>query len=172
MNTFIALLRGINVGGNNKLPMKQLKSMLENHGFLNVQTYIQSGNVVFDSTQSNFNLSELIEENFHFKPDVMILQPLQLFDSIRNCPFSTKEGKQLHYYFCESKPKPDIEKMNGIKKESESFAIVDRVFYLYAPEGMGRSKLAQRAEALLGVSCTARNLNTVLKLQEMIKLKN
>lgn len=169
MHTYIALLRGINVGGRNKIPMKELKALLEEHHLMNVQTYIQTGNVVFECKKFDLNLSEILETKFGFKPSVMILQPLQLLESIKNCPFSVDEGKQLHYYFCESKPCPDIEKMNALKKESESFEIIGNVFYLYAPEGIGRSKLAERAEKLLGVSCTARNLNTVLKLKAMLE---
>ena len=169
MSSYIALLRGINVGGKNKLPMKDLKCLLEKNGMLNVRTYIQTGNIVFDCDEPISNLDELIESEFGFKPNVMFVQPLQFLKSIENCPFVADEGKQLHYYFCQSPPTPNLEKMTALKKQSEAFEIIDQVFYLHAPEGIGRSKLAERAEKLLGVRCTARNYNTVLKIKDMIE---
>ncbi|BCE03407.1 DUF1697 domain-containing protein [Marinicellulosiphila megalodicopiae] len=88
MNTTIALLRGINVGGKNKLPMKDLKTLLTQHGLHNIQTYIQSGNVVFDCEHYQLDMGKIIEAEFGFCPDVMILSKAQLLTSIQNCPFT------------------------------------------------------------------------------------
>ncbi|BCE03736.1 DUF1697 domain-containing protein [Marinicellulosiphila megalodicopiae] len=175
MNTYIALLRGINVGGKNKLPMKELKALLTKHGLHDIQTYIQSGNVVFSCEHFDLDMGKLIEAEFGFCPDVMMLTKDQLLTSIKNCPFTADEGKQLHYYFCKTQPQISkqalTEILDEIKKPSESYQLINDVFYLYAPEGIGRSKLAERVEKKLKVSCTARNQNTILQLQLMLKEK-
>ena len=168
MQTYIALLRGINVGGKNKLPMQELKLLLEKNGLFNVQTYIQTGNILFESNNFDCDLSQIINSSFGFKPDVLILTKTEFLSSIDNCPFSVDEGKLLHYYFCKTAPDADLDKMHHLQKDNEDFVIIGNVFYLYAPDGIGRSKLAKQAEKLLRVSCTARNLNTVLKLKNML----
>ena len=80
-----------------------------------------------------------------------------------------KAGKELHLYFLVSRPKkPDLDRLDAVKARSERFALKDTVFYLYAPDGIGRSKLAAAVERSLGVAATARNWNTVEKLLEMV----
>ena len=171
MDTFVALFRGINVGGNNIMPMKELASLMTEYGYTNVKTYIQSGNVVFNSKhQPHSEIGELVEKKFGFKPEVLILSKSDLIQAIENNPYSPKEGKFCHMFFCKSFPeKADIPRLRELKTDSEQFCIKGSVFYLHAPDGIGRSKLAAKAEACLGVSATGRNLNTVNKLSEMLK---
>lgn len=175
MNTHIALFRGINVGGKNILPMKEIVGILEGMGCEKVKTYIQSGNVVFKSKKRQTNtmgdeISAQILKHHGFEPKVLLLEISELHDAIENNPFNTEDGKALHFAFLESHPKhPDLERLKAVKSNSEEFKLHKKVFYLYAPEGIGRSKLAAKVEQSLGVSVTGRNWNTVSKLISMVK---
>lgn len=170
MNRYIALLRGINVGGKNLLPMAELVAILEMIGYQNICTYIQSGNAVFSSRKNPgaddaLEISREIHRKIGFEPKVMLLSAQQLQDAVNLNPFPTADGKALHFFFLESLPeKPDIEKLQSLKTESEQFLLDGKVFYLFAPDGVGRSKLAAGAEKAIGVPLTARNWNTVQKL--------
>lgn len=174
MNTYIVLFRGINVGGKNILPMKELKNTLETIGFMGVRTYIQSGNVILESDQNNAKaiaseIAGAVMSAYRFKPNVIVLTAAELQNSVKRNPFSTSDGKALHFYFLESPPKePNLEMLMKLKADSEKYEITDNVFYLFAPDGIGRSKLAANVEKCLGVPVTARNWNTVNKLLSMI----
>lgn len=169
MKTYIALFRGINVGGNNILPMKELKFLLEAASFQRVRTYIQSGNVVFESKDPPENVGGLIKERFGFEPRVLLMEKQAFLNSLAGNPYSAPKGNQIHFYFCQTVPHPDTEKLDSLKAESEEYLIKDQVLYLYAPDGIGRSKLAAGMEKLLGVPATGRNLNTINKLVEMLE---
>jgi uncharacterized protein (DUF1697 family) len=174
MNTYIALFRGINVGGNNILPMNELKACLTELGFENIQTYIQSGNVVFDTGLPEkkikaAKISEKIEQEKGFYPKVIVLNKADFKKAFAENDFDSSDGRLLHLFFYDTRPtKPNLETLEKFKKESECYAFGDKAFYLYAPEGIGRSKLAAGVEKALGVSVTARNWNTVTKLMAMI----
>jgi uncharacterized protein (DUF1697 family) len=175
MTTYIALFRGINVGGKNKLPMKDLVATLENIGCREVATYIQSGNAVFQSEEQDaLLLSETIEaaikERHGFEPRVLLLASEEMERAMRSNPFpeAESEPKTLHLYFLAAPPEnPDLDALEGIKGDRERFVLGDGVFYLHAPDGIGRSKLAASIEKLLGVPVTARNWRTVRKVMEM-----
>jgi uncharacterized protein (DUF1697 family) len=175
MNTFIALFRGINVGGNNILPMRDLVKVLEGLGLENVKTYIQSGNVVFQSVNTNaFELSQeisaTIEITHGFAPQVLLLGMKELQDAIASNPFpeGEREPKTLHLFFLDSIPQnPDLETLESIKTDSEQFELINKVFYLHAPDGIGRSKLAAKVEKAVGVAATARNWRTVREVMSM-----
>ncbi len=174
VNTYIALFRGINVGGNNMLPMGGLVEILERLGCENVKTYIQSGNAVFHTKKNNTKtiaeeISSKIHESHGFKPKILLLRISEMEEAVENNPFKTAEGKALHFFFLESTPeKPDLAGLTAVKSKTEEFALKTKVFYLYAPDGAGRSKLAARVEQSLAVPVTARNWNTVSKLFEMV----
>ena len=175
MKTYIALFRGINVGGNNKLPMKELVAVLEGLGLQNIRTYIQSGNVVFESTIQNLDqladrMAAAIRKSHGFEPRVLLLDAAKLEKAIKDNPFPEGEaaGNTLHFNFLsEVPPKPDLAGIEKIRAVTERFKLKGDVFYLYAPDGIGRSKLALGMERLLGVPMTGRNWNTVSKLKEM-----
>ena len=177
MRTFVALFRGINVGGKNKLPMKDLVSLMENTGLKNVRTYIQSGNVVFQTADSMVpDLDKKIQDSIlgrhGLSLGLVILDKNEVDRSVSENPFpeAASEPKSVHLTFLSALPtNPDIEALERIRVPSERFALHEKVFYLHAPEGIGRSKLAAKIEKALGVSCTSRNWRTVLKLQEMIR---
>lgn len=177
MKIYIALFRGINVGGNHILPMKELRNVLENLGLNNVQIYIQTGNVVFESDSDDLNelsesLSRAILKSHGFEPNVMVLTREDFIQAMTQNPFPEGEAdpKTLHLSFLKEKPvSPELDKLNSLKAESEKFKLTGRVFYLHAPDGIGRSKLAAKAERLLGVPATARNWRTVSKIAEMLE---
>jgi uncharacterized protein (DUF1697 family) len=177
MKTYIALFRGINVGGNNILPMKELVAILENIGLNKVKTYIQSGNVVFQSQAEDAprlakKISAEVKTNRGFEPRVLLLELPEMEQALKSNPFPEAESEPntLHVNFLVSVPaNPDLKTLESIKKENERFNLKDKVFYLHAPEGIGRSKLAASAEKLLGVAMTGRNWRTVCKIVAMVK---
>ncbi|MCX4528729.1 MULTISPECIES: DUF1697 domain-containing protein [unclassified Streptomyces] len=177
---FAALLRGINVGGSKKVPMADLRQVLEGLGHGDVQTYLQSGNAVFSTTEAEPDpvtlareLEAAIEARFGFKVACLVVDGAYLRAVAAACPFPAAEleGKQLHATFLSEQP--GEERFAGIDGPSylpEEYRIGDRVLYLYAPNGMGRSKLGEvlaRPALLKGIDATTRNWNTVVKLVEL-----
>ena len=171
MLKLIALFRGINVGGKNKLSMKALTEILEEKGYRDVKTYIQSGNVLFSTSESKVlseEISKEIKRTHGFEPEIILLKIEDLQKAIDANPFPTDSPKFLHLYFHSDVPKqPDLEGLNQIKAPSERFQLIGKVFYFFSSEGMGRSKLTAQVEKRMGVKATARNWNTVTKLLEM-----
>lgn len=174
MNVWIALLRGINVGGKNILPMKDLVRSLEALGLEDVRTYIQSGNVVFhapsDRPQLEAEIADCIEGERGFRPRVLVLSASRFQAAMAANPFPEGEAepKSLHLFFLEhAPPSPDLDALRAVQKESERFELIADVFYMHAPDGVGRSKLVTKVEKALGVAGTARNWRTVEKLREL-----
>ncbi|MFJ5711339.1 DUF1697 domain-containing protein [Streptomyces sp. NPDC093105] len=177
--TYALLLRGINVSGHRKLPMAELRALLEELGHTGVRTYLQSGNAVFttdaDTTGDSLAaaIEEAIERRFGFRCDCLVRDGAYLAAVADACPFPAGEleGKQLHAVYYSAPVTPD--RFASVDAESfapESFALGDRVLYLHTPDGLGRSKLAEtllRPSLNKGVVATARNWNTVRKLVEM-----
>lgn len=169
MEKWVALLRGINVGGRNPLPMRDLTAALEGLGAQGVRTYIQSGNAVFtaaidDATRFARDLGNAIGEGHGFVPEVLVLPVAVLAAAMRDNPFPEAESdpKSLHLFFLAQEPvTADHGRLEALCAESERFELIGRVFYLHAPDGIGRSKLAAGAEKALGVACTGRNWRTV-----------
>lgn len=150
--------------------MKELKALLEGAGFESVETYIQSGNIVLRSAKPpEDKISELILSNFGFKSGVVALTEDEFNAAVSNNPYQGFEGKFVHFFFCKESPKLDPAKLDIIASPSESYKQVGNVFYLHAPDGIGRSKLVKNIESCLGVTATGRNLNTIEKLIEMVK---
>jgi len=177
VKTRIALFRGINVGGSNTLPMRELVERLRAVGLRDVSTYIQSGNVVFRSREDDTadladRIKSAVRESHGFTPEVMILTPNQLEDALESNPYPQAEGepRSLHLFFLATIPDdPDLEILESIKRDSEDFELRGSIFYLHAPEGIGRSKLAARVERALGVPATARNWRSAQKTLDMVR---
>lgn len=176
MKTCIALLRGINVGGSHSLPMKELRLLLEKAGCIDVRTYIQSGNVVRRSPLSASGLARqltaAVSLSHGFEPRVLVLTLGELEKAAAGNPFPEADGnpKSLHLFFLAERPaKPDVNSLESLKAKTERFQLKEQIFYLHTPDGFGASKLAQRAERLLGVEATARNWRTVTTLIDMAK---
>lgn len=172
---WIALLRGVG-GGIRPLPMRELAVALEGIGLKNVRTYIQSGNVVFDSAKSAASLAgeieRCIEKKFGFHSKTFVLSVPELKRAAAGNPFPQADAapKSLHLFFLAKPAKAaQLDAMNELKAKSEQFALQGKVFYFYAPEGFGTSKLGAKAGRLLGVDTTARNWRTVGKLLELAK---
>lgn len=178
MTTYAALLRGINVGGSKKIPMADLRTLMEGLGHDGVRTYLQSGQAAFttgrgDEDSLAAELTRAIEQRYGFTVDVIVRDHAYLKAIADACPFPAAdlEPKQLHVtYF--SAP-VDEDRFAEIDREAhlpEEFRLGDRALYLYAPNGLGRSKLAEalsRPRLTKGVIATTRNWNTVLKLVEL-----
>ena len=178
MTTYAALLRGINVGGAKKVPMAELRTLMEGLGHDSVRTYLQSGQAVFtaghgDEESLAAELTAAVEKHFGFSVDVIVRDHAYLAAIADACPFPAAEleAKQLHVtYF--SAP-VDADRFAAIDQGAflpEEFKLGDRALYLYAPNGLGRSKLAEqlaKPRVNKGLTATTRNWNTVVKLVEM-----
>jgi uncharacterized protein (DUF1697 family) len=175
MKHYILLLRGINVGGKNALPMKELVSILEGMGAVEVRTYIQSGNVVLQAGKEAAgriasDLGNQIRRSHGFQPTALLLSRQDVRRAIERNPFPDAESdaSRLQVGFLADAPaSPDLERLGDFRLESERFHLDGKVFYLHAPEGVGTSKLAANSERLLGVPMTARNWRTICRLMEM-----
>lgn len=173
MNTYIALLRAI--GGKYTFPMKELVSLLEGIGLSQVRTYIQSGNAIFqsaagDRSELSERIKSLIHNAYGFAPQVLILTPEELGEAIASNPYPEAESAPatLHLTFLASVPEHlDLAGLERLRAGSERFSLRGKVFYLHAPDGVGRSKLFARIEKALGVWGTARNWRTVCRLKAM-----
>ncbi|MEU2549422.1 DUF1697 domain-containing protein [Streptomyces roseolus] len=177
--TYALLLRGINVSGHRRLPMPELRELLEGLGHRDVRTYLQSGNAVFttDASASEAALAttveQAIEERFGFTCACLVRDGAYLSAVADACPFPAAdlEGKQLHAVYYSAPVTPD--RFAAVDPEAfapEAFALGDRVTYLYTPDGLGRSKLAEavlRPSLTKDLVATARNWNTVRKLVEL-----
>lgn len=177
MATFISILRGINVSGQNTIKMEALRQLCKELGLVNVQTYIQSGNIVYQSTLaeavelSNL-ISQKIQEQFGFNVPVQTLNGRKLEAIIANNPFVGDPDKSdtfFHVTFLASSPQnSDVSKLMQRRIEGEELALIDDVVYLYCPQGYGQTKLSNNAiESHFKVSATTRNWKTVNILSQM-----
>ncbi len=164
----VLLLRGINVGGHGKLPMADLKDILASLGASDIQTYIQSGNAVFDGDLNADDISNAINASKGFQPRVLLLTADNFKAIAAANPVPNAVGNQHHVWFAAAPFEFDNTTAETLRKPSERIEISNKAIYLHAPDGVGRSKLAEKIEKLAGVDCTARNLNTVNKLLGMI----
>ena len=174
LKVWICLFRGINVGGNNKLPMKELTKAMLAAGLSDVKTYIASGNVLFrsdlDETALEKLIGDLVETGFEFRPSVFLITLKHLEKVLAENPFRDQEhkGKAQHVFFFKAPPeKVDRDLLDSLKADSEAYEITDELMYLYAPEGIGRSKMVEKLGRAIKADMTARNLNTVETLRDM-----
>ncbi|MGX1478322.1 UNVERIFIED_CONTAM: uncharacterized protein (DUF1697 family) [Streptomyces canus] len=176
--TYAALLRGINVGGSRKVPMADLRTLMEDLGHGGVRSYLQSGQAVFtadhgDEESLAAELAGAIEKRFGFAVDVIVRDHAYLKAIAEACPFPAAEleGRQLHVtYFSVPVDEDRYAEIDRAAYLPEEFRLGDRALYLYAPNGLGRSKLAEhlsKQRLNKGVIATSRNWNTVVKLVEM-----
>jgi uncharacterized protein (DUF1697 family) len=171
----IALLRGINIGPNKRVPMPRLRELLTEHGYEDVKTYVQSGNVVLTSHASprklEKELEKLIEDEFGFDVAVIVRTRDELADVIEREPFGdiVDNPKFMQVSFLSGRPDAEnAKKIDDACVEPEQVVIDGREIYAWHPDGVGRSELAKLlATKKLGVTVTARNWRTVLALLEL-----
>jgi uncharacterized protein (DUF1697 family) len=170
MQTYVALLRGINVGGHKKVPMSELRDLLTNGGFQNVQTYIQSGNVIFQSSKKASELEteiqKIILNHFGFEVPVIVKTNNELQTIFNRCPFSEEKKENSYFILLSGIPNEHvIEKTQGILYENEEVVIKNDCLYFYSSTGYGRTKFNMNTyERKLKVTGTARNYKTMVKL--------
>ena len=161
--------------------MKELVAMLGDLGAQQVKTYIQSGNAVFvwkgkDTSQLTNRIRAEIKKGRGFDPHILLLELKDFEKVIQQNPFPAEaeaDPRALHAGFLAATPQsPNLKTLESLKIDSERFRLIGRVFYLHAPEGVGRSKLAAKTERLLGVPMTDRNWRTVLTLWDMAQELN
>lgn len=172
MPKYAAFLRGINVGGNCKIPMADLRRLCV--GITSdptVRSYIASGNLVFSSTLPPQTLADQItagiKDSFGFDVPVVVIPAPEMRAIIAACPFANEAGNTVHGFFCVDDPTIDQGKIVTLKSPTEQIAVIGRTVWLFAPDGVGRSKLAAKMETCVGPA-TARNLNTLTTIVEML----
>lgn len=169
---FVALYRGINVGGNNPVKMEALRAMHSALGHTNVKSYVQSGNVVFHAAATDASVEndivDAFAETFGFSTRVMVRSGEEWESVVAGNPYirqAAADPKKVHVAICNGSPDKNaltalLEKTGG----PEAFTIMGRTLYFHAPEGVGRSKFAAGLERACGVAATARNWRTVVEL--------
>lgn len=165
------MLRGINVSGQKKIKMHELKTFYQSLNLKEVTTYIQSGNVIFRCPNTNSKklekeIERKIKESFGFNVAVLIRTKDEFEKLIERNPFPKKDITKLHVTFLsDHQKKVPIKDINSVKEKSEEFSISGSEIYLFCPNGCGKSKLSNNFfEKKLNVSATTRNWRTVIKL--------
>lgn len=175
---YLALLRGINVSGHRKIKMAELKFLFESSGFGHVSTYIQSGNVIFESTvvdktKIRDTIEHAIVEEYSFQVAVLLRNEEELFRIISENPFNPvdleKEGTKFLVTFLESSPFSEhVGLLDKFKSPGESFEVLGSHMYLHCPAGYGQTKLSNNLIGKkLNLQSTTRNWKTVIKLSQM-----
>jgi uncharacterized protein (DUF1697 family) len=174
--THVLLLRGINVGGNNRIGMAPLRAALEEAGFTGVKTYLQSGNAVVTASSASpakvgREVERVIEDAFGLKIKVVVRSRRQIEQVIANDPFGAVAENPSRYFVTFLDPAPDPGKLAHLAAadfEPERFVLDGDTLYLWYPEGIRDSPLEKAIQkAKLGVTTTARNWNTVNKLLDL-----
>ena len=176
-NTHIALLRGINVGGRNIIPMARLKELCNGLGWSRPRTLLQSGNLLFETAETDDRvlaalLEDRIQRDCGFRPRVLVLTPVRLRRALADCPFPPDKGfepgKVLLMFLTAAPSREARASLQAAHGGPERMAFGDGVLYLHYPNGIGRSKLTNAViENKLGVQGTARNWNTAVKLRDL-----
>jgi uncharacterized protein (DUF1697 family) len=177
MTVVISMLRGVNVGGHNKIKMEALRALYESMKLREAQTYVQSGNVIFRTDERDIALltkriEDGIERKFGFRPNVILRTAAEMREVIARNPFAKRRGiepSKLLVTFLGSDPGAEArEKILQIKCDPEELRIEGRELYIYFPNGIGRSKLSWAGlEKTLKTPGTARNWNSVTQMLEM-----
>ncbi|HLV38647.1 DUF1697 domain-containing protein [Xanthomarina sp.] len=173
MSICIVLIKGINVGGHKKVPMAELRELLIKSGFENVQTYIQSGNVILDSSEKGnsieIKIQKAIMTHFGFEVSVLVKTRQDLKRIFDACPFSDEEKRSSYFMLLHDAPDDDLIKLASKKTyEGEEYKIINDCIYFFSEKGFGQAKFnASFFERKLKTFATARNYNTMVKLIAM-----
>ena len=172
MKTYVAFLRGINVSGQKKIKMVDLRETLLKAGLENVGTYIQSGNVVFATSMTQLQementIKKAIKDDFGFDVPVIVKTPQEIRDILDNNPFKNEMNLKGLYFALlhETPPEKLANSFQELKFENEDFHYSDNCVYLNCKMGAGKAKLSNNLiENKLKVTATTRNLNTMRKM--------
>ena len=177
METYILILRGINVGGHKAIKMDALRVMLEDLDFKNVKTYIQSGNVVFQMEKAECRdletkIEKKIASTFHFDVPVLVKRQIEVVNILKQNPFVNERDEAiewLHVTFLSNIPEQQfVEKIKDLSTPPDEFILSETAIYLFCPKGYGNSKLSNTFfENKLKVMATTRNWRTVNELVRM-----
>lgn len=177
MPVIISMLRGVNVGGYNKIKMDALRALCESMGLRNPQTYIQSGNVIFKTSERNLGqlakgIQDGIARKFGFRPEVILRTSAELREAIARNPFAKRRGiepSKLLVTFLAGNPGSDARaSVMQLRTDPEEVRLIGRELYIYFPNGQGRSKLSWAIiERTLKTPGTGRNWNSVTKMLEI-----
>ena len=175
MDTYIALLRGINVGGHKKILMADLRLLFESLDFKDVQSYIQSGNVVFktiEETNLASKIAEAIETKYGFMVPVLVKKASELSEMLSKCPFFDEKREKSYFILLKESPsRESIEITTDFSHANEEFHIEEDCVYISYSEGAGKAKMGVNFfEKKLKVKATARNYRTMAKLIELATL--
>jgi uncharacterized protein (DUF1697 family) len=181
---YLALLRGINVGGRNKVAMADLRLIASDLGYADVATYIQSGNLLFNSDDDNpaghaRALERAVAERLNVRPAVVVMSAAELARTIADNPFPDEtNGRCLHAVFRDTEPSAaelaritETVGRSRAKGSTDDAVVVGRTLFLHTPDGFGRSELAARlisGSPAAGLAGTARNWATVTRLMAML----
>jgi uncharacterized protein (DUF1697 family) len=169
MAYWAALLRGINVGGRNKLAMADLRDLCSDLGLTDVSTYINSGNILFacDSVDGLVpRLEAEITKRFGLEIPIVVCSAERLESALAANPFAGEDPTKVLVYFCSRAVSPaSASKIDGARSPDDSIAVLGTEVYLHLPDGVHKTKLTLGyLEKTLGVTMTSRNINTVEKL--------
>ncbi|MDC8002936.1 DUF1697 domain-containing protein [Aureisphaera galaxeae] len=174
MKTYIGLLRGINVGGQKKIKMADLRELFESLGFQSVQSYIQSGNVIFSSEEKELaaKIERAIFDTWGWKVPVFVRTAKEIEAVLANCPYPQEKKEKSYFSLLYDMPSAEkIEAASQISYPNEEFFITEQCIYFYCSTGYGKAKLSNNwFERKLGVSATARNYRTLTKLLELARV--
>ena len=168
--SYVALLRGINVGGKNVVPMAELRELFASLGHSSVSTFIQSGNVLFSSNApvSPETLQAAVTKRFKLDITVVLREPAELRHVVASNPFAAGDPTKVHVGFMTSNPSTNsLHLLEKAAFEPEEFTILGKEVYLYLPAGMARTKLPSYLYRHLQLPITFRNWRTVTKLMEL-----
>ncbi|NMM47287.1 DUF1697 domain-containing protein [Marinigracilibium pacificum] len=179
MNKNICLLRGVNVSGKNLIKMKDFKVLLESSGFHSVKTYIQSGNIVFETPENDKNkvssdFSEIIKSNYGYSVSCLVLSPGEILQSLNDFPeeLKTNRSPKKSYVMFLNNPVADefIGEIPLEKYEPERFGVKKNVIYYSIPDNISPGKLGTNLfESKFKVTGTSRNINTLEKIIDLAK---
>ncbi|WP_298754638.1 DUF1697 domain-containing protein [uncultured Psychroserpens sp.] len=174
MNIYVILLRGINVGGHKKVPMAELRELLSKQGFVDVKTYIQSGNIILKSSEKDHEkveqiVQQAILDHFGFEVPVMARTRNEIEQIFDACPFSEAKKENSYFTILSRIPKKElVDEVMQITYDNEEFQIIKDCLYFYSSVGYGKSKFNMNMfEKKLNVRATSRNYRTMVKLLAM-----
>lgn len=170
---WVALLKGINVGGHNKLPMADLRQIAGTLGWGQVSTYIASGNLVFSTNgtagQLAHDLQSALQASMGLDVQVIVLAADEFLSGLANCPFTPDDPRRVHALYLLGQADLNKELIDRFATQSEAVIQIGGVVWLHTPDGYGKSVLAGKMGKVLGVNSTARNLRTAHKIAELLQ---